>query len=224
MGLDAVSFDLDETLLFYRRSPAELLETSFARIGEEAFFTAEEYTELFDQYVGPGDTIEEVRIRCFTHLARENDRDPGVGRELAEAYSAARDHGNVELYPGAEDVLSRCAAAFDLALITNGPRNTQVQKLAATGIESYFDFIVYAGDETPPKPEPDPFERSLDALSVTPDRAIHVGNSLEADVRGALDVGMAAIWVTNGETGMIDVDVPRITYVGELLDLPHFEA
>lgn len=220
MTIEAITFDLDETLLSYRRTPQELLAVSFERVGCDQFFEVEAYIEIFDDYVDKADTVEEVRVRSFSHLARERGRDPALGRAVAEAYSDERDHANVELYPGTTKVLETCASDYDLALITNGPRQTQRIKLEATGIADRFETKVFAGDEAAAKPHPMPFQRALEALSVPTDRAIHVGNSLDADVRGAVDVGMDAVWVTNGSARETNLPDYRIDTIGDLLDLP----
>jgi len=53
--------------------------------------------------------------------------------------------------------------------------------------------MVFAGHETPPKPDPEPFRRALDDLGVAPERAVHVGDSLATDVAGAARAGLRAI-------------------------------
>lgn len=196
---------------------------SFEQVGREPFFAVEEYFEIFDEYVEPGESIEDVRALCFSHLAREYDLDPALGRELAEVYSAERDHANVELYPGAERVIDFCAARFDVGLITNGPRETQSVKLESTGIRDRFDVTVFAADEVAAKPHPAPFDRALGALEVAPGETWHVGNSLEADVHGALEVGIEPVWITRGRAEEPPVDVRRIEAVEELLELSPFE-
>ncbi len=223
MSLAAITFDLDDTLLTYRRSSGKLLELSFEQVGCEPFFGVEEYLEIFDEYVEPGDSIEDVRALSFAHLAREHERDPALGRELAAVYSETRDHANVELYPGAERVLDVCAQRYDVGLITNGPRETQSVKLEAVGIADRFDVTVFAADEVAAKPHRAPFDRALGALDVAPGETWHVGNSLEADVRGALAVGIEPIWITHGRTDPAAVDAKRVETIEELLELPPFD-
>lgn len=72
-----------------------------------------------------------------------------------------------------------------LGIVTNGGPDTQKPKLDALGLTRSFDTVVYAGYDVAPKPDPAPFERALGDLDVRPERAVHVGNSLEADVAGA---------------------------------------
>lgn len=49
------------------------------------------------------------------------------------------------------------------------------------------------------KPHPATFKAARDLLNITPDRHIHIGDSWNADVVGALRSGAWAIWVSNTE-------------------------
>ena len=42
------------------------------------------------------------------------------------------------------------------------------------------------------------FDQTLAALDVEPDEAVHVGDDVTADVGGAKDVGMRAVWYDTG--------------------------
>lgn len=198
-GVAAVCFDLDGTLLEYNRTTEEVLAESFATCDFEPFFDVQDYYRVFDDHVDAGDSIAEIRTACFERIALDCGRDPQVGRTVADAYAAERDQSAVTLYPGVEDMLASLSREYPLGLITNGPRRSQAKKLAATDIKDWFDVLVYAGDEVAAKPDPAPFRRALTELAVTPDEAVHVGNSLESDVTGAAGIGMTSVWITDGE-------------------------
>ncbi len=218
----AVCLDLDDTLLTYRRGPAELLATSFEQCSVRPFFSLQEYYDRFDDFAGEFATIEAIRRACFEGIAVDHSRDPAVGRELAAAYSAERDHANVELLPGAERVLEHLAAEHRLGLITNGPRESQSIKLEAAGIADWFDTTVFAGDGVPAKPDPEPFERALDEIAVTADEAVHIGDSLESDVVGAHNAGMEAVWITEASVSPAVEPTYRVEAVAEVLELTPF--
>ena len=194
-SVDAVLFDLDDTLCSYRRSGAELLSLSFDAVGVEPFFTVEEYHERYDQYLGTVDGMAALRERCFADVAGAKGRDPDLGRTVARAYAAERDQSAVEVLPGAREAVDALAGDHHLGLVTNGPPDMQREKLAATGLEGTFDVSVFAGFDAPAKPEPAPFHRALGALGVAADRAVHVGNSLRTDVPGAKRAGLGAAWL-----------------------------
>ncbi|MFC7154852.1 HAD family hydrolase [Halomarina halobia] len=193
--IEAILFDLDDTLCTYRRSGQEILSLAFEAIGREPFFTAEGYYEIFDDFVTDSDSGLENRQRCFAALAERAGYSPSVGREVADAYAEERDQTNVRWLPGAKEALDVHSPDYSLALITNGPPEWQIQKIDALGIADRFETIVYAGYDTAPKPDPEPFHIALDRLNTEPERAVTVGNSLGSDVAGAHSAGVRSIWL-----------------------------
>ncbi len=197
-SVEAVLFDIDGTVLEYRRSTGDLLPIAFEQVGVDPFFTVEEYHSRFSEFAEESEDMLDLRERIFAAFAREEGLDPEVGREVARAYDEERDHGNVRFLPGARDAVETLAGNVPLAAVTNGAPGMQSKKLAALGIHDHFDTVVYAGYDAPPKPEPEPFYHALETLDVPPERAVHVGNSLSSDVAGAKNAGVQAAWLKNG--------------------------
>ena len=198
--VDAVLFDVDDTLCRYRRSGAELLGLAFDRVGVEPFFEVGEYYGRYPAFLAEADDVASLREECFATLAAERGRDPAVGRRVARAYAAERDHRNVEPLSGAREAVERLAEDHRLAVVTNGGPSMQREKLAALGLDGAFEAVVFAGYDTAPKPDPEPFRRALRALSVDPERAVHVGNSRESDVAGARAAGVRSAWLAGTPT------------------------
>lgn len=196
--VEAVLFDIDDTLCVYRRSGEKLLAEGFEREGIEPFFQVTEYYDRFEEFAGDYDSIDELRAACFATIADERGRDPAVGRALGEHYAAARDHREVVFLPGAREAVDALGEEYVLGVVTNGGPDSQRPKLEGLGVADAFETVVYAGFGVAPKPDPAPFHRALDALGVRPERAVHVGNSLDADVAGAHAAGLRSVWVPNG--------------------------
>ncbi len=192
--LDAVLFDLDDTLCRYRRTGRELLEAAVERTGLEPFVTLEEYHARYPRFVDDSDSMADLRERCFAAIAADEGRDPADGRRLARAYADERDHGNVEPLPGLDDALA-AVEPLPAGVVTNGAPEMQAPKLEALGLDDAFDVVVHAGYDAPSKPDPRPFDVALDALDAGPDRTIHVGNSLSSDVAGARAAGLRSVWI-----------------------------
>lgn len=104
------------------------------------------------------------------------------------------------------------AARVPLGVITNGPAEFQRAKLVAAGIDVLFDVVVASGDFGVLKPDAAIFRHALAALDVRAEDAVHVGDSFPADVVGAADAGMTAIWVN------------RDAAVAPRADLAHLDA
>jgi len=192
---DAVLFDLDGTLVEYERSPGRLLDLAFESAGVEPFFDVEEYFDRFEDHLAPGVPITEGRANCFAAIADDCGRSSDLGRTVADAFADERDHARVERLPSAEDALSALATDHALGVVTNGPPEMQATKLESSGLDDYFETVVFGGHDAPAKPDPEPFEVALAELDASADRAIHVGNSLSSDVAGAHAAGLQSVWV-----------------------------
>jgi HAD superfamily hydrolase (TIGR01549 family) len=194
--IEAISFDLDDTLVRYTRSPGEVLQASFDRLGIDPIFPVEEYYARYDEFAERCDSMDELRSECFAALAAENGQERQLGRDVAAVFSDERDQSNVELLPSVATLLEELDDEYQLAIVTNGARDAQRSKIEAVSLDRWVEAVVIAGHDTPPKPDPEPFERALDSLDATPAATVHIGDSLETDVAGATAAGLASIWVS----------------------------
>ncbi|MFC4542267.1 HAD family hydrolase [Halosolutus amylolyticus] len=193
--VDAICFDLDETLCTYSQPGADVLDRAFDRAGVARLWVLEDYHDLYGDYLAESTDVEDLRRRCFADLAVEAGHDRETGRAVADEFAAVRDQDAVDLLPGAREAVEALSDRYRLGLVTNGAPGMQRTKLEAIGLADAFETAVYAGYDTPPKPAPEPFSAALDALGSTPDRAVHVGNSLSSDVAGARAAGLRSVWV-----------------------------
>lgn len=191
-------FDVDGTLCEYERGIADLLSISFERTGIEPFFTAREYEERFSTFVDEYDDVDVIREESFASLAKERGRDPERGRTVARAYAAERDHARVRWRDGAREALNTFEGQYRLGAVTNGGPDMQRPKLETLGVLETFETVVYAGAETAPKPDPEPFEEAFDRLAIHPTESVYVGNSLNSDVAGARNAGLPVAWLSDG--------------------------
>lgn len=198
--VEAVLFDVDGTICEYRRSGAELLSIAFETVGVEPFFAVEDYYERFGDAARHHDTVDDIRSHCFAELADAAGRDPEVGRRIAAVYADERDHADVEFLPGADEALAALDRIHSLGVVTNGGPSMQSTKLASLDVLDRFETVVYAGHDVPAKPRAEPFDEALESLGVAADRAVHVGNSLAADVQGAHAAGLRSAWLENGDS------------------------
>lgn len=206
--VDAVLFDVDDTLCTYRRSVHELLDHAFEAVGVEPFFEASDYYDAYERYAEEAEGVRDLRARCFAALAEAVGRDPEVGRAVAAAYAAERDHSNVRALPGAVKTVERLRDehGYAVGVVTNGAPGMQARKLDAVGLADAFGTVVHAGYDAPAKPSPDPFHAALSALDARPERAVHVGDSLSADVAGAHAAGLRSAWIADGREREPELD------------------
>lgn len=125
-------------------------------------------------------------------------------RELIDAVPFA------DVYPALEQLRE----GYALGVLTNGPRPESV--LRRMGFAHYFDAIVTVFGGTK-KPAGVAFEGALDALGAEPATTAHVGDSLIADVQGALSAGLTPIWIDRfGDGNPLPEGAHRIESLAEL--------
>ena len=118
---------------------------------------------------------------------------------LEAIHEVFRRYYRQDLYPCIDDVLERLSKRYVLALISNTMSDQPRLILERTGLARHFDVIVCSRDLGVRKPNPRIFEHVLGRLGVDPDEAVHVGDSVEADIEGASKAGLTPIWIRRPE-------------------------
>ena len=195
-----VCFDLDHTLCRHRRTADEVLGEAFERVGVDRYCHAADLRAVIED-VPSVETDREFYEYSLRAAAEHVGTTPTAAGAVAAAYDSIIDHADVEFLPGARMALETARASHRVALVTNGSPTTQRRKLEALGITDAFDVCVFGEPSVGFKPEPGPFEQALTRLGASPEEALHVGDSLYADVGGATGVGMDVAWV-QPPTGM----------------------
>ena len=142
-----------------------------------------------------------ILLRAF---ARFDIPDSSLLTRMGERYNHIRDEA-MRPFPGAIETLQRLRMAdIRLGLITNGSAEGQRAKIERFSLAGYFDHIQIEGEFGIGKPDARAFQHALDALGVAPADAWMVGDNLYADIRGAQQVGIYAVWVDTQRSGLPD--------------------
>jgi len=201
-SFDAVLFDLDGTLCRRSQDTEQLYAETFERAGVEPFGEPEALWAALD---GPPDHDDRAGYlgAGFARLAAQHGRRSVDPVALAEAFLSLSEDGAVDRLPGTDRALAAARQVGPVGLVTNGPERFQRPKLDALGLGEQFESVVYAADIGRQKPLAAPFDRALAELGVSADNALYIGNSLEYDVPGAHNAGLAAVWLrdTNQDPG-----------------------
>jgi putative hydrolase of the HAD superfamily len=86
-------------------------------------------------------------------------------------------------------------------------------------IHHYFDKIITSESVGVKKPNPKVFNHALEIANATKEDAIMIGDNLEADIQGALDVGIAAIHCNFDNSTQA---LKHITSVSSLLEIKQY--
>lgn len=224
-----IFLDLDHTIWDFDKNAEETLHELYSihQLKETGLESPEIFIEtytrnnhkLWAQYhVGAitKDYLREARFRTtFLELGLHPDVIP-VGFEDDYVKLCPT---KTNLFPDAHEVLTYLQSKYTLHLISNGFQESTEIKIAGTNIGSYFQNIIISEVIGVNKPDPAIFQHALDLAGATKEESIMVGDSLEADVRGALNFGMDAIYF-NPHKGPKPDDVPvQINSLKELMHL-----
>jgi putative hydrolase of the HAD superfamily len=128
----------------------------------------------------PRERLSEVRD-CLGRMHRERHLWSNVVERSAESLQRLR------------------AAGLRLGVVSNSDGRVE-QALEAAGLRGYFDVVIDSALVGVEKPDPRIFHAALDALGVSPEEALYVGDLYEVDIIGARAAGMQAVLLGKSDT------------------------
>jgi YjjG family noncanonical pyrimidine nucleotidase len=196
-----VFFDLDHTLWDFDKNSELAFETIFNRNHPNVTIAAfiEVYIPInqacWKLYQHDKISHTELRYNRLKHSFDALDyaiSDAEIER-IAQEYIALLPDNN-HLFDGALEVLDYLSQKYKLHIITNGFADVQARKIKNSNIGDYFQTITNSEMAGVKKPNPIIFEYALDLAKAKKESSIMIGDCLEADVQGALNAGLDAIF------------------------------
>ncbi len=86
---------------------------------------------------------------------------------------------------------------YTLHLITNGFEKTQLSKLNNSGLGKYFTHVITSEMSNSLKPKKEIFDYAMDKANASLPESIMIGDNLDADIQGAMNAGMDAVFVNH---------------------------
>jgi YjjG family noncanonical pyrimidine nucleotidase len=122
---------------------------------------------------------------------------------------------NNQLFEGAIEILDYLSPKYNLHIITNGFANVQSRKLNNSNLSAYFQTVTNSEMAGVKKPNPLIYEHALDLAKTKKENSIMIGDCLEADVQGALDAGLDAVFF-NEKMISVPETIKQIYHLSEL--------
>ena len=220
-----VFFDLDHTLWDFDKNS----ELAFDKIFKEQYpiIDTKSFVEIYAPinqacwklYQFDKITHEELRYKRLKDsfdILNYSISDSEIN-QMSIDYITYLPENNI-LFDGAKEVLDYLNTKYKLHIITNGFAEVQYKKINNSGISDYFVTITNSEMAGVKKPNPKIYQHALDLAKAQKHNAIMIGDCLDADVKGALDFGISAIFF-NPEKKEVPLAVPSVTHLTELKNL-----
>lgn len=226
MSIRLLTFDLDDTLWDLRPVLLRADQLAFdwlcrhapalgARFDADAFRAAR--MQIAATRPELAHRVSELRL----FAQKEALQQAGYGEEDAARLSAQafeiflQARHDVSFFEAALDVLGELRRDYLLAAITNGNASP-----ARLGLDHLFAFTISAETLPHPKPHRMPFAAALARARCAAGAAIHIGDHVEHDMRGARAAGLHTIWVNRAAAPWPGADPPdaQIRHLAQLPD------
>ncbi|MFX1375157.1 MAG: HAD family hydrolase [Promethearchaeota archaeon] len=232
--IQAITFDLWNTIITNKHYSEERLQYFFQYLKErDIFFPIDELRNVYDKKFHFTEvTFEEIEFR---HIYTE-ERILNVLRELKIEIS--KDNLNIikqdfesmmlqdppSLKSNAKKTLEDLAPNYQIGLISNTgvtPGRVLSKVLDEYNILDIFDVTVFSDETGYFKPHHKMFEIPLEILKCKGKNAIHIGDQLETDIKGANEYQMISVWLNeSNEKKSLDI-IPNyiIKDISEIIEI-----
>ncbi|WP_165750019.1 YjjG family noncanonical pyrimidine nucleotidase [Cellulophaga sp. Z1A5H] len=195
-----VFFDLDHTLWDFEKNSALTFEKIL--VANEIPVSLNNFLEV---YV-PNNLIfwrlfrEEKITKTELRYQRLKTTFDSLGVEVSDAVINSLSDAYIDnlsvynhLFPNAIQILDYLKPKYNLHIITNGFEEVQNKKIINSKIAPYFQHVINSEMAGVKKPNPIIFNLALEKANVLAEKALMIGDSLEADILGAQAAGLNAL-------------------------------
>ncbi len=209
--IDVVLFDLGSTLIYfdghlpdimtnaYQALAASLLEGGYT-LNKDVFLS--EFLSRLEAYHSERESeLVEYTTEQVLRIVLQRQGLKAVTHEhlrphLAHFYQVTQACWKVE-HDTHTTLSTLRESGYRLGIISNAGDDWDVQTLIdKANIRPFFDYISTSAAAGIRKPHPKIFQMAFDALSIRPDQAVMVGDTLGADILGSKNLGTHNVWIT----------------------------
>lgn len=204
MKYEHLFFDLDCTLWDFERNSVETLTElfDFLNINEKLVSDKDDFItryqlhniNLWKLYSIGNITKEELRYERFRLTFEEfNLTDAVLIKQMGDEY-VKRSPLKKNLINYSEKVLNELSKKYQLHIITNGFEEVQFLKLKTCEILHHFNNIITSETADAKKPDKRIYDCALQLAGANSRNSLMIGDSLEADVIGAMNAGIDQVY------------------------------
>ena len=219
-----IFFDLDHTLWDFDKNS----ELAFSKIFHNrslaidiiAFIEAyvpinQAVWKLYQKDIITSDELRFMRLQQSFQAINFNITNDDMD-QIAADYINFLPENNI-LFDGAHQVLAYLKKNYVLHIITNGFADVQNKKLLNSNISQYFSTITNSETANAKKPSAVIYNHALSVANAHKQESIMIGDCLDADVNGAINFGIDAIFVNHNKI-TVDNNLYQVQHLLQLQD------
>jgi putative hydrolase of the HAD superfamily len=224
-----IFFDLDHTLWDFDKNSSVVLTELFCHYKLDLLnsFSLNQFLKkfyevnyrLWNLYHSGEIDKEKIRNSRFKIIFEELGASGAmVPQKLADEYLRLCPLQK-NVMPFTFDLLDYLHGKYKLHIITNGFEDVQHVKLKSAGLLGYFQTIITSDDCGFIKPDKRMFEYALEKTGALPLESLMIGDSLDVDITGAINAGIAAIHFNPLKLKHIEPHILEISCLSELMEI-----
>ena len=201
-------FDLDHTLWDFEANARLTLQEMYHSLGLNDLGISDfdlfhrryivHNDKLWERYRNGYIKVDELRWKrmWLTLLDFKIGNEP-LARQMDVLFLDALPNRTL-LFPYTIEILTYLTGkGYRLHLITNGFEKTQLCKLQNSGLTGYFTEVITSEGANSLKPHKEIFEYAFMKTGAAPAESIMLGDSIEADIQGAINAGIDQVYVNH---------------------------
>lgn len=198
--IEHIFFDLDHTLWDFERNS----DLAFQKVFDKQSITIDlniflkaykpinfEYWRLYREEKVTKSELRYQRLKKTFDAVNYSIPDELINL-IAIEYIDFLPHFNY-VFSNTFEILDYLKGKYQLHIITNGFEEIQTKKMESSNLSPYFDKVITSESVGVKKPNPKVFQYALQLANANKENSIMIGDSIEADVLGAISIGMKAI-------------------------------
>lgn len=206
---EVILLDLCDTFMFGvdRFSENEDYFKTYRQLGGD-FLKEKEVKEIVEKWFGqmmadygnPSFYNAFPKSRFYIDRVCENRGLPEREKAIIEELIAVHESGTIqEPYIS---IIKQLKETHRLGLVSNiwSEHHYFTKVLKEVDLYDLFEVIIFSSDCGIIKPSKDIFEKGLNHFDCSKNKVVYIGDSLECDVRGGKNAGIATVWISYGRT------------------------
>ena len=196
-------FDLDNTIWDFNSNSFDALYTALDKLGllerigvyADFFKIYNEVNErLWDLYRYGLITKQLLGVQRFEESFEKHGTPVSIGGGVVNDAYLTEMPTQTRLVKGAREVLDYLHGRYEIAIITNGFKEVQYDKIQKSELSKYFSKIFISEEIGAQKPGKKIFEYAIKSMNAPKKSSLMIGDSWEADIVGAMNFGIDQIY------------------------------